>query len=156
MLIWIMVHVGQWRGNTILFYPWEEHIGNWNFELFDFEISREQIRPSTFRGQLRSKICLLFDIIISYLTSIDTSYLEVSRDVRHQNLLLRLSLYLILFSRYSSSKFLGFNLDLWPLEVIWGQNLKKIRKAIYDFLFDFYGHHLSISYRFRDIRLRSF
>ena len=31
-----------------------------------------------------------------------------------------------------------------------------IRKAIYDFLFDFYGYHLSISYRFRDIRLKSF
>ena len=115
------------------------------------------------------------------------------------------SLYLVPFSRYSTSKFLGFDLDLWPLKVIWGQ--KKlyhskghiwlpiwllwtpslylvpfsrystsrvfrvwpwpltpkghlgseknyaIRKAIYDFLFDFYGHHLSISYRFRDIRL---
>ena len=31
-----------------------------------------------------------------------------------------------------------------------------IRKAIYDFLFDFYWHHLSISYHFRDIRLQSF
>ena len=28
------------------------------------------------------------------------------------------------------------------------------RKAIYVFLFDFYGHHLSFSYRFRDIRLQ--
>ena len=28
-----------------------------------------------------------------------------------------------------------------------------IRKPIYDFLFDFYGHHLSISYRFLDIRI---
>ena len=31
------------------------------------------------------------------------------------------SLYLITFSRYSTSKFLGFDLDLWPLKVIWGQ-----------------------------------
>ena len=31
------------------------------------------------------------------------------------------SLYLILFSRYSTSTFLGFDLDLWPLKVIWGQ-----------------------------------
>ena len=32
------------------------------------------------------------------------------------------SLYLVPFSRYSTSKFLGFDLDLWPLKVIWGQN----------------------------------
>ena len=32
------------------------------------------------------------------------------------------SLYLVAFSRYSTSKFLGFDLDLWPLEGIWGQN----------------------------------
>ena len=60
------------------------------------------------------------------------------------------SLYLVPFSRYSTSKFLGFDFDLWPLKVIWGQKNYTIRKAIYDFLFDFYGHHLSISYRSRD------
>ena len=32
------------------------------------------------------------------------------------------SLYLVPFSRYSTSKFLGFDLNLWPLRVIWGQN----------------------------------
>ena len=31
------------------------------------------------------------------------------------------SLYLLPFSRYSTSKNLGFDLDLWPLKVIWGQ-----------------------------------
>ena len=31
-----------------------------------------------------------------------------------------------------------------------------LQKAIYDFLFDFYGHHLSIQYRFGYIRLQSF
>ena len=31
------------------------------------------------------------------------------------------SLYLVPFSRYSTSKFLGFDLDLRPLKVIWGQ-----------------------------------
>ena len=36
-------------------------------------------------------------------------------------LLWTLSLYLVPFSRYSTSKFSGFDLDLWPLEVIWGQ-----------------------------------
>ena len=33
------------------------------------------------------------------------------------------SLYLLPFSRYSTSKFLGFDLDLWPLKVIWGQKI---------------------------------
>ena len=36
------------------------------------------------------------------------------------------------------------------------QKIYTIRKPIYDFPFDFYGQHLSISYRFRDIRLQSF
>ena len=31
------------------------------------------------------------------------------------------SLYLLPFSRYSTSKFSGFDLDLWPQKVIWGQ-----------------------------------
>ena len=66
------------------------------------------------------------------------------------------SLYFVPFSRYSTSKFLGFDLDLWALKVIWGQKKFTIRKPIYDFLFDFYEHHLSISYRSRDIRLQSF
>ena len=36
-------------------------------------------------------------------------------------LVLTLSLYLVLFSRYPTSKFSGFDLDLWPLEVTRGQ-----------------------------------
>ena len=36
-------------------------------------------------------------------------------------LLLALSLYLVPFSRYSTLKFSGFDLDLWPLGVTWGQ-----------------------------------
>ena len=31
------------------------------------------------------------------------------------------SLYLVPYSSYSTSKFLGFDLDLWPLKVNWGQ-----------------------------------
>jgi hypothetical protein len=45
---------------------------------------------------------------------------------------------------------LGFDLDLWPPKVIWGQNFQTIRKPMYDFLFDFYGHHLPISYHSQD------
>ena len=66
------------------------------------------------------------------------------------------SLYLLPFSRYSTSKFLGFDLDLWLLKIIWGKKNYTVRKPIYDFLFDSYGQHLSFSYRFRDIRLQSF
>ena len=39
------------------------------------------------------------------------------------------SLYLVPFSRYSNSKFLGFDLDLWPLKVIWGQKILYRSKA---------------------------
>ena len=41
------------------------------------------------------------------------------------------SLYLVPFSRYSTSKFLGFDLDLWPLKFIWGQkNLYRLKGHI--------------------------
>ena len=49
--------------------------------------------------------------------------------------------------------FSGF--DLWPQKVICGWKSYTIRKPIYDFLFDFYGNHLSILYRFRIIRLQN-
>ena len=39
------------------------------------------------------------------------------------------SLYLEPFSRYSTSMFLGFDLDLWPLKVIWGQKHLQLSKA---------------------------
>ena len=39
-------------------------------------------------------------------------------------------------------KVYGFDLDRWPLKVFWGKKMYIIRKAIYDFLFDFYEHHL--------------
>ena len=55
------------------------------------------------------------------------------------------SLYLVPFSRYSTSKFSRFDVDLGPLNVIWGQESHT-----------FYWQHLSISYRFRDIRLQHF
>ena len=39
------------------------------------------------------------------------------------------SLYLVPFSRYSTSKFLGFDLDLWPSKVIWGRTFLYNSKA---------------------------
>ena len=44
-------------------------------------------------------------------------------------LLLTFSLYLVPFSRCSTLKFLGFDLDLWPLEVTWGQKYFHHSKA---------------------------
>ena len=109
------------------------------FEKFDFKVFRVWPWPLTFGvtlGQIyvhHSKAHICLSIL----------------------LLLALSLYLVPFLRYSTSKFLGFDLDLRPLGVTWGQK---------------YFHHskahiclpillllaLSISYRFWDIRLQSF
>ena len=66
-------------------------------------------------------------------------------------------LYLVPFSRYSTSKFVGwFDLELWPLKVIWDQKVVYPSNAHIWLPFDYHGQHLSISYRFRDIRLQSF
>ena len=75
----------------------------------------------------------------SYLTSMDT--ISQSRTV------------------FEIFDFKVFKVWLWPLNPKGHLGLTKfytIRKPIYDFLFDFYGHHFSISYRFRDIRFQSF
>ena len=53
-------------------------------------------------------------------------------------LLLTLSLYLVPFLRYSTSKFSGFDLDFWLSEVTWGQKYFIIRKPMHDFLSNFY------------------
>ena len=110
------------------------------FEIFDFKIFRVWPWPLTPEGQLGSTILYHSKAHI---------WLPIW-------LLWAPSLYLVPFSRYSTSKFLRFDLDFWPLKIIWGQKFYTIWNSIYDFLFDFYGHHLSISYRFRDIRLQSF
>ena len=75
------------------------------FEIFDFKVFRVWPWPSTPKGHLGSKnfIPLESPYMTSYLTSMDT--ISLSRTV----------------SRYSTSKCFGFDLDLWPLEVIWGQ-----------------------------------
>ena len=58
------------------------------------------------------------------------------------------------YIRLKSVQGLTLIFDLWrSLEV---ENIFFIRKPIHDFLSNFYWHFLSISYRFRDIRLQSF
>ena len=61
--------------------------------------------PLTPKGHLGSKTFILFER--PYMTPYSTSMDNI--------------LYLVPFSRYSTSKFSGFDLDLWPLKVIWGQ-----------------------------------
>ena len=75
----------------------------------------------------------------SYLTYMDT--ISLSRTV---------------FEIFDFNSFQGLTLtfDLWRSSEV--EIIHAIRKPIYDFLFDFYGYHLSISYRFRDIRLEKF
>ena len=74
------------------------------FEILDFKVLMIWPWPLTFRGHLRSKIVSSFEspYMTSYLTSIDTFYL-------------------VRFSRYSTSKFSEFDLDLWPLKVTEGR-----------------------------------
>ena len=64
---------------------------------------------------------------IQHLLTLSTS--KYFSEVRHQSLLLTLSLYIVPISRYLTSKLLGFDLDLRPLEVTWGQNLYHHSKA---------------------------
>ena len=83
------------------------------FEIFDFEVFRVWPWPLTPKGHPGSKNVIPFEspYMTSYLTSMDT--ISLSRT----------------FSRYSTSKFLGFDLDLWPLKVIWGQKISYHSKA---------------------------
>ena len=111
------------------------------FEIFDFEVFRVRPWPLTPKGHLGSKKIIPFErpYMTSYLTSMDT--ISLSRTV------------------FEIFDFEVFRVRPWPLIPEGHLGSKKnytIRKAIYDFLFDFYGHHLSISYRFWYIRLRSF
>ena len=111
------------------------------FEIFDFKVFRVWPWPLTSKGHLGSKMVIIFEspYMSPYLTSIDT--ISLSRTV------------------IEIIDFEVFRVWPWPLTPEGSSGVKKfhtIRKPIYDFLFDLYVHHLSISYRFRDIRLRSF
>ena len=85
--------------------------------------------------------------MISYLTSIDT-----------------FSVFRTVFEIFDFAKFLGFDLDHWHLKVIWGQKFRCHSKTflpfespyINSYLTSMDTGHLSISYRFRNIRLQKF
>ena len=76
-----------------------------SYSIFDFKVSWVSPWPSTFKSHLGSKKLYYSKAHI---------WLPIW-------LLWTPSLYLVPFSRYSTSKFLGFDLDLWPLKVIWDQ-----------------------------------
>ena len=52
--------------------------------------------------------------------------------------------------------FLGFDFDLWTLEVTSGQKILAVRKPTHDLQSNFYWDFLSISYSFWDIWLQTF
>ena len=86
--------------------------------------------PSIFRGQLRSEICLLFESsYYNFLSNFCWHFLSRSVLRRSSSKSSIETFYLVPFSRYSTSKFSGFDLDLWPLKVIWGQKFLYHSKA---------------------------
>ena len=109
-------------------------------EIFDFKDFRVWPWPLSLKGHLGSKNFISFGspYRTSYLTSMNT--ISLSRTV------------LEIFD------FEIFRVSPWTLtpkgDLEWKNGT--IWKFMYVFLFDFFGHHLSISYRSRDIRLRSF
>ena len=83
------------------------------FEIFDFKVFRVWPWPLTFGVTLDQKY----------------SYHSKAHIWLSIQLPLTLSLYLVPFLRYSTSKFLGFDLDLWPSGVTWGQTYVHLLKA---------------------------
>ena len=100
------------------------------FEIFDFEVFRVCPWPLTSEGHLGSKHFIPHEspYMNSYLTSMDTISLS-----RHRFRDIRLQSFQSLTSTF----------DLWRSSGV--IKCYTFRKFIYDFLFDFYGHHLSIS-----------
>ena len=81
------------------------------FEIFDFKVFRVWPWPSTHKSHSTQK---------KLYHSKGHIWLPIW-------LLWTPSLYLVPFLRYASSKFLGFDLDLWPLKIIWGR--KKLYRS---------------------------
>ena len=111
------------------------------FEISDFKVFRVWPWPLTPKGHLGSKKIIPFEspYMTSYLTPMD-------------NISLTPTVFEIL--DFEVFRVLTLTFDPWKSSGV--KQIYTIRKPIYDFLFDFYGQHLSISYRFRDIRLKSF
>ena len=111
------------------------------FEICVFKVFRVWPWPLTPKGHQESKKVIPFErpYMTSYLTSMDT--ISLSRTV---------------FEIFDFKVFRVWPWPLTPKRHLGSTKVIPFRKAIYEFLFDFYGHYLFISYRFRDIRLQSF
>ena len=97
---------------------------------FDLQRSSEVLNISAIREHIRN---FLSDFYWHLTLSISFRFLDI---------------------RLQSSWGLTSTFDIWKSPEV--KNISTIRKPIHDFLFIFYWHFLSISYRFRDIRLQSF
>ena len=111
------------------------------FEIFDFKVFRVWPWPLTLKGHLGSKIIIQFEssYMTPYLTPMDN-----------------ISLSHTVFEIFDLKVFRVWPWPLTPKGHLGSKKYYTVRKPIYDFLFDSYGQHLSISYRFRDIGLQSF
>ena len=111
------------------------------FEIFDFKILGFDLDLWPQKVIWGPKNFIPFESLYmtSYLTSMDN--ISPSRTV---------------FEIFDFEIFRVWPWPLTPKDHLGSKKIYTIRKPIYDFLFDFYGQHLSISYRFRDIRLQSF
>ena len=128
----------RFQSVTLTFYPWRlsevktsdtirKHIWNFLFdfygqyislsrtvfEIFDFKVFRVWPWLLNSKGHLGSEQSILFGshYMTPYLTSIEN--ISLSRTV----------------SKYSTSKFLGVDLEFWPQKVIWGQKILYHSKA---------------------------
>ena len=101
-------------------------------EIFDFKVFRVWPWPLTPWGHLESNFFILFESPYDFLFVFYEQCFSIFyrfRDIQLQS-------------------FQGFTSTFDPWRSSGVKKFHTIRKPIYDFLFDFYGHHLSISYRF--------
>ena len=111
------------------------------FEIFDFKVFRVWPWPLTLKVIWGQNIFKPFEspYMTCYLTSMD-----------------KISLRRTVFEIFDFKVFRVWPWPLTPKGHLGSKKIYAIRKPIYDFLFDFYVQHLSISYRFRDIRRQVF
>ena len=110
-----------------------------SYSIFDFNVFRVWLLTSKSPLGLKKVIPFESPYMASYLTSMETTSLSCT-----------------VFELFD---FKIVRIWPWPLTSgghLGSKKIYSIRKLIYDFLFDFYRQHLSISYRSRDIRLQSF
>ena len=87
-----------------------DFLSNFYWDFLSISYRFRDIRLWSFQG-----LTLTFDLWPSEVT-LGQKYFRHSEAITWLPIQLRLTLYLVPFSRYTTLKFLGFDLDLWPLE----------------------------------------